>query len=271
MGHPLMMLFFFSCSTSEEPTEFVVVHGEPEPDPEDPSQLIYRDEPYIVHKPSGRLIGIEDDEEHGIRLYWKSSEEEEDEDPDKRDYLPLGFDEFYGREVRVEKESSSNGLLTSIENKLKPLFKKLEKWTEEKMKESELKIDVLKAEIEYKEAELSLKEYTEDMNEELKRMQKEEEKKVALGLQEEEDTLPTKQVKEVEKTEVKDEEDEEDEEEDEAVDEEDITDSSFGSVEVQDLTRKDEKGEGTGKSPFAASSLSFAASSIVSMVSSNSF
>lgn len=261
LGNPLMMLSFFFCSTSEEPTEFDVVHGEPEPDPEDPSQLIYRDEPYIVHKPSGRLIGIEDDEEHGVRLYWKSSEEEEDEDPDERDYLPLGFDEFYGREVRVEKESPPNRLLTSIENKLKPLFKRLEKWTEEKMKESELKIDVLKAEIEYKEAELSLKEVIEDMDEELKRMQKEEEKKVALGLQEEEDTLLPKQVEEVEKTEVKDEEE----------DEEDITDSSFGSVEVQDLTRKDEKGEGTGKSPFAASSLSFAASSIVSVVSSNSF
>lgn len=262
-------MLFFSCShfTSEEDHEFVVVTSEPEPDPEDPSHLVYPEDPYILHKPTGRLIGFVDDEEHGIRLYWKPPEGEK-KDPDKIEFLPLGFDEFYGREVRLETKSFLERLITSIENKLKPLFEKLEKWTEEKMEECEMKIDLLKAEIEFREAELSLKEVIEDTDEELKRMQKEEEKKVAMGLQEEEDILLPKQVEEVEKTKVKD---EEDEEEDEAVDEEDIIDSSFGSVEEQDLRRKDQKGKGTGKSPFAASSLSFAASSIVSMVSSNFF
>lgn len=248
----------------EEP-EFVLINKDPEPDPEDPSKLIYSDDPLILHTPTGGIIDYVDDEEHGIRLFWVPPHKEKEEfDLDEVEFLPLGFDEFYGREVKVDKENFLKRLITSIENKLKPLFEKLEKWTEEKKKESEIKIDLLRTEIELRKAELSLKEAIEDTDEEIKRMLKEEKKKAALDLQKEEDTLLPKQVEEIDKTKAKD---DEDEVEDEAVDEEDITASSFGSVEEPDLTRNDVKGKGTGKSPFAASSLSFTASSIVSMVS----
>lgn len=253
-------------SSDEEP-EFVLINKEPEPDPEDPSKLIYTEDPLILHTPTGRIINYVEDEEHGIRLFWQPPVKEgEDVDPDKAQFLPLGFDEFYGRQVSVKKESFLKRLVTSIENKCKPWFEKLEKWTEEKKKEGEMKIKLLRAEIQLREAELSLKEAIEDMDDELKRMQKEEEKKVELGLQEEGDILRLEQAEEVEKK-IKAKEDEDEGEDDEAVDDEDFTSSSFGSVEEQDLTRNDQGGKGNGKSPFASSSLTFGASSLIAAVS----
>lgn len=258
---------------SEEDPEFVLINKEPEPDPEDPSKLIYTEDPVILHTPTGRIINYIEDEKYGIRLFWQPSlKDGEDVDPEKAQFLPLGYDEFFGREVAVKKENIWMRLVLAVENACKPLFDKLEKWTEEKKKASEMKMKLIEKELELVEAELCLEEALEDMDEELKRREKEEEKKVEMGLQEEEDTsaLPNQfETSAVEEEEKKEEEDDEEEEEEEE-DDDDAAPSSFGSVTAdQDPTKNDQKGNKPGKSPFSSSSLSFASSSLVSGVSSN--
>lgn len=207
-----------------------------------------------------------EDEEHGVRLFWQPPVKEgEDVDPDKVEFLPLGFDEFYGRGGAVKSDNVWKRFVTSVENACKPMFDKLEKWTEEKKKAGEMKIELLKKELELAEAELSLKEALEDMDDELKRMQEEEEKKAEMGTQEEDDIVPSEPTDELEKTWMEKKEDEE--EDDEEEDEEEVTASSFGSVDNQSSAKSDKKDSKSGKAPFGASSLSFAACSLVPTVS----
>lgn len=249
---------------SDEKPEFILINKEPEPDPEDPSKLKYTEDPLIVHTPTGRIINYVDDEEHGIRLFWQPPlKEGEDIDPDKAEFLPLGFDEFYGREASVKKGNWWESLVTSVENACRPMLDKLEKWTEEKKKDSETKMELLKKELELVEAELSLKEAMEDLDEELKRMQKEAEKKVEHGL--DEDDIVSEEVSPLEKTYPEAEEDEDEDEDEE--EEEDDAPSSFGSIEDQKSVNNDQTGNKSGKSTFAASSLAFATSGLLSTVS----
>ncbi|CAA2995015.1 TIC 100 [Olea europaea subsp. europaea] len=245
--------------SKDEKPEFILINKEPEPDPKDPSKLKYTEDPLIVHTPTGRIINYVDDEEHGIRLFWQPPlKEGEDIDPDKAEFLPLGFDEFYGREASVKKGNWWDSLVTSVENACRPMLDKLEKWTEEKKKDSETKMELLKKELELVEAELSLKEAMEDFDEELKRMQKEAEKKVERGL--DEDDVVSEEVSPLEKTYPEAEEDEDEEEE------EDDAPSSFGSIEDKKSVNNDQTGNKSGKSTFAASSLSFASSGLLSTV-----
>lgn len=250
-------------STDEKP-EFVLLNKEPEPDPEDPSKLVYTEEPVILHTPTGRIINYVEDEEHGLRLFWQPPlKEGEDVDPDKVEFLPLGFDEFYGRGGVVQSDNVLKRFVTSVENACKPMFDKLEKWTEEQKKATEMKIELIKKELELAEAESSLKEALEEMDEELKRMQEEEEKKAEMGLQEEDDIVPSESSNELEKTLAEKKEDYEEEEDEE--DQEEVTASSFGTVDNQTSTKSD-KDSKSGKAPFGASSLSFAACSLVPTV-----
>ncbi|XP_016437888.1 protein TIC 100 [Nicotiana tabacum] len=254
--------------SKDQKPEFILLNKEPEPDPEDPSKLVYTEDPVILHTPTGRIINYVEDEEHGVRLFWQPLVKEgEDVDPDKVEFLPLGFDEFYGRGGAVQSDNMWKRFVTSMENACKPMFEKLEKWAEEKKKAGEMKIELLKKEFELAEAELSLKEAMEDMDDELKRMQEEEEKKVEMGIQEEDDIVPSEPTDNVEKTWAEKKEDEEEEEEED--DEEEVTASSFGSVDNQSAAKSDKKDSKTGKAPFGASSLSFAACSLVSTVPSN--
>ncbi|MCD7470317.1 hypothetical protein HAX54_010051 [Datura stramonium] len=250
--------------SKDEKPEFVLLNKEPEPDPEDPSKLVYTEEPVILHTPTGRIINYVEDEEHGIRLFWQPSlKEGEDVDPAKVEFLPLGFDDFYGR-GGVKSDNVWKQFVTSVENACKPMFDKLEKWTEEKKKAGEMKIELLKKEFELAEAELSLKEALEDMDDELKRMQEEEEKKAEMGIQEEDDILTSEPTDKLENTWAEKKEDEEEEEEEE--DEEEVTASSFGSVDNQSSNKTEKKDSKSGKAPFGASSLSFAACSLVPTV-----
>lgn len=250
----------------DEKPEFILLNKEPEPDPEDPSKLVYTEDPVILHTPTGRIINYVEDEEHGLRLFWQPPVKEgEDVDPDKVEFLPLGFDEFYGRGGTVKSDSVWKRFVTSVENACKPMFDKLEKWTEEKKKAGEMKIELLKKELELAEAELSLKEALEDMDDELKRMQEEEEKKVAMGTQEEDDIVPSESTDELEKTWAEKKEDEDEDEDEE--DEEEVTASSFGSADNQSSAKSDKKDNRSGKAPFGASSLSFAACTLVPTVS----
>lgn len=163
----------------------------------------------------------------------------------------------------MKKQNFWMGLVSGVENACKPVLDKVEKWTEEKRKASEMKMKLIEKELELIEAELRLEEVIEDMDEELKRREKEEEK-VEMGLQKEEDTSAL--ANQDEKPLV--EEDEEEEEEDE----DDVAPSSFGSVTAdQDATKNGQKGNKPGKSPFSTSSLAFASSSFVSGVSSEFF
>ncbi|XP_011088840.1 protein TIC 100 [Sesamum indicum] len=256
---PSELEYWWWCK--DEKPEFVLLNKEPEPDPEDPSKLVYDEDPLILHTPTGRIINYVDDEEHGIRLFWQPPVKEgEDVDPDKAEFLPLGYDEFYGREVDAQKENLWMRFLTAVDKTCKPIFKRLEKWTEEKKKAGEAKMELLKKEMELVEAELSLKETIEDLDEELKIMQKEEEKKVEQEV-EEEDIPMSAPVNELQPTPAEVDEEEEDEEE-----EDDTTPSSFGSIEDQNSASNDEKGSKFGKSTFAASSLSFANANLISLV-----
>ncbi|CAN4120431.1 unnamed protein product [Withania somnifera] len=244
----------------DQKPEFVLLNKEPEPDPEDPSKLIYTEDPVILHTPTGRIINYVEDEEHGVRLFWQPPlKEGEDVDPDKVEFLPLGFDEFYGRGGAVKSDNLWKRFVTSVDKACKPMFDKLEKWAEEKKKAGEMKIEVLKKEFELAEAELSLKEALEDIDDELKRMQEEEEKKAEMATQGEED-VPSEPTDTLEKTRAEMEEDEEEE------DEEEVTASSFGSVDNQSSTKSDKKDSKAGKAPFGASSLSFAACRLVPTV-----
>lgn len=221
-----------------------------------------------MHTPTGRIINYIEDEEHGVRLFWQPPPGEgEDVDPTKVKFLPLGFDEFYGREKVVKKEGIWMRLLSSIENSCKPWFEKLEKWTEEQKEASEIRKKLLEQELELVEAELSLEEALEDMEEALKQQEKEAEEKVDMDPEEEDASVslssPVEQEeKKSPKEEIKDEDgvEEEEEEEEEEDEDDDLAPSSFGSV-----TDPKEKKTGSGRSPF--STLSFAPTGLLSTVS----
>ncbi|GAV61792.1 MORN domain-containing protein, partial [Cephalotus follicularis] len=236
--------------------EFVILNKEPEPDPEDPSKLIYMEDPVILHTPSGLIINYIEDEKYGIRLFWQPPlKEGEDVDPEKAVFLPLGFDEFFGNEVVTKKENIFKRVFTAVENVCKPMINKIEKWSEEKKRASELKIELMEKELELKEAELCLEEAIEDMDEELKIREKEEEEKVELGLQEDEDSSS---LSKQEKATTEEDEEEEEEEDD------DVTPSSFGSVTAdEDPTKKEYKGSKPRESPFSTLSLSFLSRSLI--------
>ncbi|KAL6516737.1 hypothetical protein OROGR_020042 [Orobanche gracilis] len=127
----------FVILIGDEKTEFVLINKEPEPDPDNPSELIYTEDPLILHTPTGRIINYVDDDEQGIRLFWQPTlKDGEDVDPNKARFLPLGFDEFYGLEETVQKENAWMRLVTSLENAWNSIFDRLEKWAEEKKKAS---------------------------------------------------------------------------------------------------------------------------------------
>ncbi|KAM1309991.1 hypothetical protein ACFX13_006762 [Malus domestica] len=190
--------------SKDETPEFVLVI--PEPDPENPSKLPL----------------LKDGEEM---------------DPKKVEFLPLGFDEFYGRNVDAKKKNLWMRVVSAVENACKPIFENVEKWTEEKRKAGEVKLKLIEKELELVEAELCLEEVIEDVDGELKRREKEE--KVEMGLQEEEDTSAAS-AKQDEKPLVEEDEDEEEEEDE---DEDDVAPSSFGSATAdQDATKNGQRG-----------------------------
>ncbi|XP_048599012.1 protein TIC 100-like [Brassica napus] len=250
--------------------EFVLLNKEPEPDPEDPSKLVQTEDPVILHTPTGRIINYVEDEKHGVRLFWQPPlEEGEDVDPSKVEFLPLGFDEFYGKEVAVKKEHPVKRFVLGIEKALKPMLDGIEKWTEEKKKENEERKEMLEKELELVEAEICLEEAIEDMDEVLKMKEQEEEKKTEMGLAEEEDeedvvavpvykeekvvVTPKEKIQEKKKQE---DDDSDDEEDDDSDDDDDDGPSSFGSVDKR------------RSSPFSSSSLSFASCSLFPAVQS---
>ncbi|XP_077241217.1 MORN (Membrane Occupation and Recognition Nexus) repeat-containing protein [Tasmannia lanceolata] len=249
-------------SKDEEP-EFVLINKEPEPDPEDPTKLIYTEDPLILHTRSGRLINYVEDEKDGVRLFWQPPlKEGEDVDPEKAEFLPLGYDEFYGRAVQgAKKESKLKGLITAIQNALQPMFDRLEKWAEEKKKSSEMKLKLIEQELEFVEAQICLEEEMKEMDMELERKQKEEEKRSEMELKDVEESSVVSRQDDVNSD------DEEEEEEDEE------SPTSFGSVlqgdAKQDPTKNDKKENKPGKSSFSSISMSFAPCSLTSVVPSN--
>ncbi|GER34415.1 MORN (Membrane Occupation and Recognition Nexus)repeat-containing protein [Striga asiatica] len=250
----------------EEP-EFVLINKEPEPDPENPSQLIYSEDPLILHTPTGMIINHIEDEEHGIRLFWQPPlKEGETVNPDEARFLPLGFDEFYGLEEVREQENPWRRFVTSVENKCKSFFEGMEKRAEERKKVGMERMELLREKMELVDAEFSLKEAVEDLDEELKRMQKEEEKGGGL---ESEKTVDRVEEDEEEKEEEEEEEEEDDDDDDDDDDDEDddgngVNASSFGSTNDKIAKNGDERSK--GKSAFAAASLSFSSSSLMSLV-----
>ncbi|KAK1276982.1 Delta(14)-sterol reductase [Acorus gramineus] len=240
--------------SKDEVPEFVLINQEPEPDPEDPSKLIQTEEPLILHTRTGRLINYTEDEEHGIRLFWQPNLKEGDEvDPDEVEFLPLGFDEFYGK-VKIEKKSKLLDMVAAMENAFKPWFERLERWTEEQKKASKMKLDLINQELEFIEAQICLEEAMEDLEMELKRKQKEEEKRDLTGEEGEEPSAFVGQEG------TKEEEEADEEEEDEEVP------VSFGSVSDQGVARDDKKANNSGNSPFSSLSLSLATSALASMM-----
>ncbi|XP_068663974.1 protein TIC 100-like [Aristolochia californica] len=247
----------------DEYPEFVLINQEPEPDPDDPSKLIYTEDPLIVHTPTGKVINYVDDEKYGIRLFWQPPlEEGEDVDPSKTQFLPLGYDEFFGQAVPgTKKESKLMGLVVAVENFLRPIFEKLDKWSEEKKKGSDLKLKLIDQELEFVEAQVCLEEAIEDFENELKKQQKEEEKRAEMTQVQSEDISSIKADSES------------DEEEEEEQDEE--TPVSFGTAFEGEATKgpakddRKEKGTKPGESPFSASSLSFASASLASAINFN--
>lgn len=226
-----------------------------------------------------------EDEEHGIRLFWQPPVKEgEDVDPDKIEFLPLGFDEFNGEDAVV------NAKRNELESE------KLAKLQERK-KASEAKLEQLKKELEVVDAEFSLKESIEDLDAVYERLQKEEENRVDQDDMEEEEedeqeqeqkeeqkedqeeeqkeqetednsiSEPTNQLKEIPVE--AEEEDVDAEEEDDEEEDDDSAPSSFGTIEDQNPSSNDRKGSSFGNSTFAATSLSFAGSNLVSLVSSD--
>ncbi|KAJ4977668.1 hypothetical protein NE237_008448 [Protea cynaroides] len=244
--------------SKDESPEFVLLNKEPEPDPEDPSKLIYTEDPVILHTKTGRLINFIEDEEHGIRLFWQPPlKKGEDVDPEKAIFLPLGFDEFYGRIETQPKAGFWTGLITKVENVWNTLIDKRDRWVEEKRRDSEVKLKLLEQELELIEAEICLEEAIEDFETELKRKEKEEEKKAEMTVQDEDfSALAERNVSG--STEVEEDEDEEEDED---------APTSFGSiVEDQDRAKDEKKGNKPGNSPFSTVSLSLASCSFVSTV-----
>lgn len=207
------------------------------------------------------IINYVDDKEHGIRLFWQPPlKDGEEPDPEKAHFLPLGYDDFFGRDNTVEPTIWMR-ISKGIENTFKPIADKLDRLIEEKKKDRDLNIELVKKEYELAEAELTLKEVIEDMDEELKRMQEEEEKKMEEVLDEDvEEAGGKEEATEQEKTaeQEKDIEEEDEDDEDEP--------SSFGSAIKLDSPDKEKKGIENGRSPFAAASLSLTPS-LVSVVS----
>ncbi|RWW50289.1 hypothetical protein BHE74_00043468 [Ensete ventricosum] len=233
--------------------EFVLINKEPEPDPEDPSELVYTEDPLILHTRTGRVINYVEDEKYGVRLFWQpdvEEEEEDDVDPDKAQFLPLGFDEFFGRSAPVKKEGKMRGLITFLQNAVKPLFDRLEHWAVEKKKSCEVNLKHIENELEFIEAEISLEEAIEDLELELKRKQEEEEKQDVAGMDQDDssDSAVT------DETETEDEDDEE-------------APTSFGTVNQgkadDDTIPKESK---PGKSPFSSLSLSLSSPGLFSLV-----
>lgn len=190
-----------------------------------------------------------EDEEHGVRLFWQPHlEDGEDVNPEKAEFLPLGFDEFYGQVAPgAKKESKLGSMITSLENKLKPLFDRLDNWVEEKKKTTEMNQKLIEKELEFIEAEICLEEALEDMENALKMKQKEEEKRAASEM--DSDQAPAEAGQ--------DEADSEDEEEDGG------PPTSFGMVGQGENNKGDDK---PGKSPFSSLSMSLASCTPVSMV-----
>ncbi|CAL9166504.1 unnamed protein product [Musa hybrid cultivar] len=248
-------------SRDDEDPEFVLVNKEPEPDPEDPSKLVYTEDPLILHTRTGRLINYVEDEKYGVRLFWQPDleEEEEDVDPDKAQFLPLGFDDFFGRSAPVVKEGKVRGLITFLQNAVKSLFDRLERWAVEKKKSGEMNLKLIENELEFIEAEISLEEAIEDLELELKRKQEEEEEKQAVAEMDQDDSSASAVQDEA----VADETETEDEDEDD--DEEAPT--SFGTVNQgkadDDTNPKESK---PGKSPFSSLSLSLSSPGLFSLV-----
>ncbi|XP_027341047.1 protein TIC 100 [Abrus precatorius] len=268
---PAELEYWWTKEENHETPEFILVNKEPEPDPEDPSKLIYTENPLILHTPTGHLINYVEDEKYGIRLFWQPPlGKGEDVDPEKAVFLPLGYDEFFGRVTKEKKEGIWMRIILAIENACKPWFDKLEKWTEEQKKKTEMEMKVIEEELELVEAELCLEEAIEDLEELLRRKEKEEEKKAKMGLQDDDDDDIPSVTKQDEKApaavegkaqvEVEEEEEEEEDEEDE----DNVAQSSFGSVD-QGQRADQQKGK-PGKSPFSSSSLAFASSSLISAV-----
>ncbi|CAN0916647.1 Protein TIC 100 [Linum grandiflorum] len=265
--------------SEDQQEEFVVLGKEPEPDPEDPSKLIHSDDTVILHTPTGRIINLIDDEEHGFRMCWQDEDDEEgEEDADEPKFLPLGFDEFYGIEREVE-ESRVQRLLRSVENVVKPIIDRLEKWSEEKKKDGDFKRKLIETELELVDAQLSLEEAIDSIDEDADAIE-EEEIEEQLKMEEinekesvdqtemvevgSEEKLPLKKDEPVaeEKEEVEDEGEDGDGEEEEEDD--DAPPSSFGSV--IDPKPDGKKGNEPGPSPFAAASLLFGSCSLISAV-----
>lgn len=178
-------------------------------------------------------------------------------DPNKATFLPLGYDEFFG--IDKKEKNIWMRFILAIENASKPWFEKIDKWIEEKKETSEMKKKAIEKELELIEAEITLEEAIEDMEEILRRKEKEEAKKVELGLPGEDDTVSV--AKQDERAPA----DEEEDEDVDVEDEDDITESSFGSVDQGQKTDQ-QKGK-PGKSPFSTASLAFAPSSLISVVS----
>jgi len=254
--------------------EFVLLNKEPEPDPNDPSKLVQKEDPVILHTPTGRIINYVEDEKHGIRLFWQPPlEEGEEVDPSKVEFLPLGFDEFYGKEVVVKKEHPIKSFVLGIEKSVKPMLDGLEKWTEEKKKAYEERKEMIQQELELVEAEICLEEAIEDMDEELKKKEQEEEKKTEMGLTEEDEDVLVPVYKEEkvvtakekiqenkQEEKYKDDDDEDDDDgddDDDDDDDDDLGPSSFGSAD-----------KGRRNSPFSSSSLSFASCTLFPAVQS---
>ncbi|KAJ0976781.1 hypothetical protein J5N97_012255 [Dioscorea zingiberensis] len=242
----------------DDSPEFVLINKEPEPDPEDPSKLIYTEDPLILHTRTGRLINYVEDDEHGVRLFWQPRlEDGEDVDPEKIEFLPLGFDEFYGRGTPgTEKETKLSGMITAVENAFKPLLDRLEKWIEEKKKASEMNLKLYEKELEFIETELCLEEAMEDMEIKLKKKQKEEENQAAAENDSDETSAGQDEAQ------PDDGEDGEDEVEDESAP------TSFGTVGqgVDDNTMNGSEENKSGRSPFSSLSMSLASWSLGSMV-----
>ncbi|XP_039125183.1 LOW QUALITY PROTEIN: protein TIC 100-like [Dioscorea cayenensis subsp. rotundata] len=244
----------------DDTPEFVLINKEPEPDPKDPSKLIYTEDPLILHTRTGRLINYVEDEEHGVRLFWQPRVEDgEDMDPEKIEFLPLGFDEFYGRATPgTEKEVKPSGVIAAIDNAFKPLLNRIQKWIEENKKTSEANLKLYEKELEFIDAELDLEEAMEDMEIILKEKQKEEEKRAAV--ENDTDEMPASTGQDEARPD--DGEDGDDDEDDEGAP------TSFGTVgEGADddiLDGSEEKK--SGRSPFSSLSMSLASWSLASMV-----
>nr|KYP51840.1 hypothetical protein KK1_026365 [Cajanus cajan] len=259
---PAELEYWWSKEENHEIPEFVLINKEPEPDPEDPSKLICTEDPLILHTPTGNIINYVEDEKYGIRLFWQPPlGKGEDVDPEKAVFLPLGYDEFFGRETVEEKQSIWLRIILGIENACKPWIDKLDKWIEEQKKIKEEEKKAIEEELELIDAEIDLEDAIKDMEELLREREKEEEKKAKMATAKVEEKAPT-EVEEEAPAEVEDEDDEDGDDEDE--DEDNSAQSSFGSVE-QGRTADQQKGK-PGKSPFSTSSLAFASSSLISAV-----